>query len=298
MTSTITLAQESAKAPVWDVPPFQIVSLLEMLEHRANLFYTLTRRLGVLQLGIRDAIKRRGSDALPEKSEADMVRVIIKRLKAVCDEFEFSRVMERLYSLNGDEPLLQPLRGDPFTLTSLKFELGELNNEIARTLGEKKFMMIPADEVGYHENPDLFGPEVAARFPNANKEITEAGSCYATGNCTACVFHLMRALEYGLRALARRLKVPFPKTFELKTWDELIKDVEKEIQKIINKPKTAQRTKDLVFYNGAAAQFRYFKDAWRNHVMHTRASYDEHQAMSVMVHVREFMQHLAIRLKE
>jgi hypothetical protein len=108
----------------------------------------------------------------------------------------------------------------------------------------------------------------------------------------------MRVAEHGLRALAKRVKVPFPKTFDLKTWDELIRSIEKEIQKIVQKPKTSQRSKDLEFYNTAAAQFRYFKDGWRNHVMHTRTSYDEHQAMSVMIHVQEFMQHLATGSKE
>lgn len=31
--------------------------------------------------------------------------------------------------------------------------------------------------------------------------------------------------------------------------------------------------------------------------MHTRAYYDKHQALSVMTHVREFMQHIATKLK-
>ena len=108
----------------------------------------------------------------------------------------------------------------------------------------------------------------------------------------------MRVAEHGLRALAKKVGVPFPKTFDLKTWDELIRSIEQEIQKIILKPKSSQRSKDLEFYNTAAAQFRYFKDGWRNHVMHTRTSYDEPQAISLMAHVREFMQHLATRLKE
>lgn len=157
-----------------------------MLEHRANLFFTVTRKLGVFQVGIRKAIERRGSDALPNKSEADMVRVIDKRLRATCDdEIEFERVLERLSNLNAQEPLLQPLAGDPLTLVALKHELAELTNEIARTLGEAKFIMIPSYEAYYLDNPDLFGPEVAKRFPNANKEITEAGSCYATSRYTA-----------------------------------------------------------------------------------------------------------------
>jgi hypothetical protein len=40
----------------------------------------------------------------------------------------------------------------------------------------------------------------------------------------------------------------------------------------------------------AAAEFRYFKDAWRNHVMHDRNdSYDEPEALRVLEHVTRFM---------
>ena len=43
-----------------------------------------------------------------------------------------------------------------------------------------------------------------------------------------------------------------------------------------------------------AKEFRYFKDAWRNHAMHHREYYDEPQALSVLNHVREFMQHMVV----
>jgi hypothetical protein len=174
----------------------------------------------------------------------------------------------------------------------------ELRMAVFTDLRNRIFLRLEEASEPYYQNPTLFGDLVARRFPKANYDIQEAGNCHASGCYTACVFHLMRVAEHGLRALAKRVKVPFPKTFDLKTWDELIRSIEKEIQKIVQKPKTSQRSKDLEFYNTAAAQFRYFKDGWRNHVMHTRTSYDEHQAMSVMIHVQEFMQHLATGLKE
>lgn len=158
-------------------------------------------------------------------------------------------------------------------------------------------MYMPRNEAEYFNNQELFGEVVNQKFPKAVEDIKEAGNCYATGNNTACVFHLMRVVEHGLRALAKRLKVKFKSSIELETWESIIKAIESEIHKIITQPKSRKRADDLEFYSGAAAQFRYFKDAWRNHVMHTRTSYDENQAMSVMAHVREFMQHLAIRLK-
>jgi hypothetical protein len=43
----------------------------------------------------------------------------------------------------------------------------------------------------------------------------------------------------------------------------------------------------------AAKDFFYFKDGWRNYVSHGGDPYDEHQARSVLDHVRSFMSHLA-----
>jgi hypothetical protein len=54
----------------------------------------------------------------------------------------------------------------------------------------------------------------------------------------------------------------------------------------------------LTFYSEAAKEFVYFKEAWRNHAMHGRASYDENDARKVMTHVREFMTVLSKHLKE
>lgn len=174
----------------------------------------------------------------------------------------------------------------------------ELRNRINDEIRKHVFMYIPAEQAKYHNHFGLFGQDVRNRFPKANKEITEAGNCYAADNWTATVFHLMRAMEFGLRALARRLKVRLPKPIELEEWARIIVAIEKEILKIEQMPKTRKRERDLEFYHGAASQFRHFKNAWRNHVMHTRSFYDEEEAGIVMRHVGEFMRHIATRLKE
>ena len=40
-------------------------------------------------------------------------------------------------------------------------------------------------------------------FPSAMEDLDEAGKCYATGRHRATVFHVIRAAEWALRALAR-----------------------------------------------------------------------------------------------
>ena len=108
----------------------------------------------------------------------------------------------------------------------------------------------------------------------------------------------MRILEIGLRALANDLKVTFPSPIELENWQSIIEKIESEIRQVNQQPKGLQKSHDLQFYSEAAKEFRYFKDAWRNHVSHSREKYVETEAFRVLSHVKDFMQHLATRLKE
>ena len=52
------------------------------------------------------------------------------------------------------------------------------------------------------------------------------------------------------------------------------------------------------FYTGALGEVEAFKDEYRNHVMHTRKSYEEPAALNVMNHVRGFMERLSAKTNE
>ena len=143
--------------------------------------------------------------------------------------------------------------------------------------------------------------DVVSAFPGAEGEAKAAVDCWALGHSTASVFHLMRVAEHGLRALAieRRISLPKGKPIEWATWQEIIKAV-RAGQDEIGRTKPAGPGKDdaLSFYSGALAHMDAFKDKYRNAVMHSRESYDEHQAASAMMHVREFMTGIAAKINE
>ena len=295
-----SLAPNLEKVSVWRVRPYQIVSLCEMLRFYAPSFYHMTRRLHWLQQKTQRAIDERGSNSPLTPLEAEAVRKVQDDLFRECKRVQLNEVMRRLGRINSEN--LQPVTGIPFTLDQLRVELEVIDEEIVRGLRENLFLVISTNKREYYDHSALFGEAVKERFPSAANDISEAGNCYATGRHTACVFHCMRALEPGLHALAQQLKVKFPRnpktTIEFKTWGEIIRAITDAINAKPN-PKSRKDAADSQFYNAAAAQFQFFKDAWRDVVMHSRSSpYDEHQAMSVLVHVREFMQHLATRLSE
>ena len=138
-------------------------------------------------------------------------------------------------------------------------------------------------------------------FPDAATDITQAGNCYALGLYTACVFHLMRVIEIGARRMMSDLKarkhLPNPKrAIELCEWGDLTGAIDEAVKVLRVGSRTSMAKKDkFEFYNHAAAQFRNFKDAWRNNVSHSRREYQQGGAKDVMDNTRQFMQHLASR---
>jgi hypothetical protein len=102
----------------------------------------------------------------------------------------------------------------------------------------------------------------------------------------------MRVLEHGLKKLAGEVDLPSD-SMEHENWKNIIDQIEKKIREMEGLKKTPEKIERLKVLSGAAVQFRYFKDAWRNHVSHAHASYDNHSAPQVWTHVREFMRSIA-----
>jgi hypothetical protein len=147
----------------------------------------------------------------------------------------------------------------------------------------------------------LFGKAVNKAFPSAESDIKAAGNCLSADLNTAAVFHLMRAMEVGLRAFARHLKVWKVKKhvpLEFGTWGEIITALTAKIDALSRVTRGRKRRETLDFHEGALIELRAVKDLWRDKVMHAQGDYDKHQALTALNHVRGFMQRLAAKLSE
>lgn len=159
---------------------------------------------------------------------------------------------------------------------------------------------IPANHARYWQQEKPFGELLYEAFPNVRTDLTSAGNCFAIEQYTACVFHLMRVVEKGLRALARerRIKAISKKPLEWNDWSRIISAIEAKAQEVSKWSAGPTRDKAQEFYRSAVGELYAFKDAYRNYVMHDRAEFDEHQAASVYHRVGEFMGRLAVHLSE
>jgi len=155
-------------------------------------------------------------------------------------------------------------------------------------LKARLFLYVPPIEAGFYGVKQPFGAEVEAKFTDAISDMEEAGNCIALGRSTAAVFHLMRILERGVQSFGLALSVLDPSE---KNWQNILDEVNKKIKAL---PDATVNEKSIrASYAEAAANLFNVKLAWRNPVMHPKASYTPEESADIYDKTRSFMKHLA-----
>lgn len=173
----------------------------------------------------------------------------------------------------------------------------ELQNRSEDELNRQACFVLRPDKARLYDEVKPFGEDVSVRFSNAILHIEEAVKCYATGRNTACVFHLMRVMEVGLRGLGKSLNNPNLDPKRNPTWEAILKPCDDELKKPL-KDRTDEWRSDELFFSNATANLRAVKDAWRNPTLHVEINYDEERALEIFNAVKAFMRHLATKVTE
>ncbi|MGA7383217.1 MAG: hypothetical protein WBW81_00495, partial [Methylocella sp.] len=112
-------------------------------------------------------------------------------------------------------------------ISTLAAEVRHVRGALLNEISGRKFLRVASDRSGYIDQEALFGPIVLRSFPSAKLDIREAGNCLAAECGTAAVFHLMRAAEFSLRALARDRRIEFAdKPLNEKEWGQILPKLE------------------------------------------------------------------------
>jgi hypothetical protein len=172
----------------------------------------------------------------------------------------------------------------------LRFHVEHITNRIVDELEEQLFLHIPAEKARYYRVADLFGPQIGAKFPQAREDLTNAGTGYALGLNTSCVFHLMRVLEHCVQRFGRKLKITAIDV-RRETWYQIMLHVHKQVEALPGGVKaTVAQAKRKQRFAVAASRLDHVRIAWRNDVMHPRATYDEKESLDVLTSVRAFLE--------
>lgn len=178
-----------------------------------------------------------------------------------------------------------------YTYSALYTDVKDLRSRLQDQLTSRVFLFAPENRAKYYKKPSLFGLEVSDKFPKAVDDIEDAATCLALGQGTACVMHLMRVMEVGLKALAKGLKIPYAPS-----WESYLTQIEARISAKRNL-KTAKWKKEEKFYRDISGDLLTIKQAWRNPTMHIERRYDLDEAESILKSVQALMQRMATQLK-
>jgi len=237
----------------------------------------------------------------PPESDVEHIKQAMEKAVDLCRDMGLtgaaSQVSLMLLHLKGNEA--------DADYSSLSADIRNACDAIISNFWDRIFIEISSEFSEYVNNDFLCGAKVNASFPSAAEDIRQAGNCIAVDSGTAAVFHLMRAVEWGLRALCAHLEVltvqrkhsDLPIAFAER--DRIITQLYPAVQKKIDALSPGTEKQELQeFYFPLLADVRGFKDAFRNHVMHTRKTYSQTEANDVLEHVNRFLKLLATRVTE
>lgn len=265
--------------------PRTIVSLLDMLRFFAGTFVSAVHNLELVRNMLLTA-------------ELEDGRLPINWLQVDVSLGDIEKGLKHLpVSLSLHEQVRRTIahakKQDPNNVHHLIAVIGEISHNIVSELTTHLFLCVNSELKWHYLTPEaVVGEAFEATFPDAVKDAHSGIRCFVLDEWTASVFHFMRVLEHGIRSMCTTVEISI-ENIQLENWKNILDQVEKKIRDMEQLARSQEKIEKIKFLSEAAANFRYFKDAWRNHVSHSRATYDSKDAKRVMDHVIDFMQQLA-----
>jgi hypothetical protein len=240
------------------------------------------------QLGWADASCRNSSSIASD----ELVGEFRKSLLYCRDEFKEAGLKTSYWAIVD---CLQKLDRDSVTGNDLAERAFQIFKTVQWETEEIILFSITSDDHRFLNIESQFSDELRDRFRTAADEIESAGRCIAFENSTACVFHLMRAIECAVKAIWATLNLAPPKLSD--NWGALIGPMDKQLALPKNERIQLWATEEK-FFAEAVADLRAVKKAWRDTTMHVERTYSREQAMKVFEASLGLMTHLATRLDE
>lgn len=193
-------------------------------------------------------------------------------------------------SVRGAQRALEDFRKPNVTYREILNRIEYADRALQDELEGARVFVPTKEKCKYLDSVDLFGEPVRDYYQSAIYEIDEAGKCLALARPTASVFHLMRAIEVGLNAVRKHLRVPEPTSPPKNNWGIQLNQIRDKIRGL--------NGKEADYFNGVAASLDSIKGAWRNPTMHVENKYTDDEAEHIFALVKGFMVMIASRFDE
>jgi hypothetical protein len=279
------------------------IYLTDLQEHRSQCesrkrWLEAHRAGALLNVDINDDV---GPHALPTEREIKDILSCLDHIKELCEELGWRASLTKTSLTHSHINHAVEV----IDWSSLSADLRNVSDMVLGDMWDSVLVKVSMPYAAYVNSETLISEDFAKNFPSATEDIKEAGNCIAVDCGTAAVFHLMRGVEWGMRALCVDLKVldvprknvTIPIAFA--EWERIIEQLNPAVNKVIDAiPPSPQKQELQEFYFPLLLDIRGFQHAFRNHVMHTRQTYSQKAADDILDYVRRFFILLSTRISE
>lgn len=277
------LDESSDQEDDWLARPFCLVSLLEIMKK------VHAESFAVVSSGLQSIISFGG---FKFKYDDPLLKTCLNELLVHFDYMGCS--LSSVYLKQMRATILQPNATGKQLEEMAKVLQGRFEDELAQIL----FFVVPYDRAKFYSETNLFGENVTKAFPSAIFNIEEAGKCFALSRNTACVMHLAKVVEIGLKAVRTCLKLPPLPVGKQQNWGDVLRQIWDETGARNKAADPAWMTQQKSFFENAHADLSSVKNAWRNPSMHADLNYDSERAEDIFSMTKSFMRHLAEHVNE
>ena len=268
-----------------------MVSLLAMLEFYARRYLDIVHRFGLL-LGAGkpcdpDVIRDVWTDLMQEAVRLDLP---VTKEHLNCLTLELFDNNPESFKFKGDGTF--DITGASLANDRSRHHAEAIYQTLRAELGSLQLRAIPREKSRYCDPKWLADGILANKYPDTVDEFQRAGRCFAYGENTACLFHLMRVTEFYLKKVADSLQVPF----HANTWCEIAKHITKEMEKK-HQVKTDDWKASEPFYAAILTDIQAISRGHRNPALHDlEKKYDEREASYMLTVIEEFALHVASKI--
>jgi hypothetical protein len=287
----------AAGRPVlWE--PCRLWSLWDMLEINAHQFHRLTVRLTDIAAWVSAHEEREGSIFHRATPLQDVDRQFLEgAFKDLSVHLEaIGAPIAAMAALDAESSIKRAYA----TWGTVKDGADDVRRTASRELTKVTLLSLSPQERKYYDSSDPpFGEEFSNKFQSAGLfELDEAAKCLALGRSTAAVFHLMRLMEIGIRAISDCLGMPAPAKPAEKNWGTILRKIWDD--GIARKWPTAKdrMAGDGAVFEGLHASLDAVKAPWRDATMHVEKKYTPQEAEHIFMAVKGFMMALSSRCDE
>ncbi|MBI5249051.1 MAG: hypothetical protein HY912_06110 [Desulfomonile tiedjei] len=174
----------------------------------------------------------------------------------------------------------------------------KLMSIVVGELSSRTVMIMPFTKIGYYDGTKVtFSEKAREKFPLIQREMDQAGKCFAFRRHAACVFHLMRVMEHIVQCLADQFRVDLRRRdLREKTWGNLLNEMRNKVNGM--KEGTVKQIEKKESFRHICALFDDVCRATRNPLLHAKImnieSYDEEEARNAIDRVMWFINDLAL----